>query len=97
MNDLFTTLGTLITALTLAAPALADDGKKQDAAKERFEDMDRDGNKKLTLQEFIAGRSRDESVGAAKVFAKMDADNDGIVTPEEFKAGAKHRNQERNK
>ncbi len=97
MNDFLTTLGTLITAFTLATPALADDGKKKEAAKERFEDLDRDGNKKLTLQEFIAGRSRDESVGAAKVFAKIDTDNDGIVTPAEFEAGAKHRNHERGK
>ncbi|HWB79063.1 MAG TPA: EF-hand domain-containing protein [Nannocystaceae bacterium] len=91
--QLLTRLATLLTAITVAAPALAEDGKPKDRAKDRFEDMDRDGNGKLTLQEFIAGRSREESVQAAKIFAKMDGDNDGIVTAAEFKAGAKHRNE----
>jgi Ca2+-binding EF-hand superfamily protein len=93
MQLLITRLATVLTAITIAAPALADEGDKKAAAKERFEDMDRDGNGKLTLQEFIAGRSREESVRFAKIFAKIDSDNDGIVTAAEFKAGAKHRNE----
>jgi Ca2+-binding EF-hand superfamily protein len=91
MLNIIDIIGTLLTALALEAG----DGEKKAEAKETFEALDRDGDRKLSRAEFVAHRKGEHAIKAAKIFKKMDADDDGSLTPEEFKAGAKHREEKK--
>ncbi|MDB6092621.1 MAG: Calcium-binding EF-hand-containing protein [Verrucomicrobia bacterium] len=59
----------------LAVPAFAND---MESAEAKFKAMDTDGDGKISRAE--------HAVGAKMMFAKMDANNDGIVTADEMNA-----------
>lgn len=62
--------------------------KKPDAAA-RFKKMDKDGDGKLSLEEFIGKREGEKKEAAEKVFNRKDKDSDGSLTVEEFSATPK--------
>ncbi|MFO0949205.1 MAG: hypothetical protein U1D30_25390 [Planctomycetota bacterium] len=77
----------------LASDALAakpkDKGMK--TPEQLFEKADKNGDKKLSLEEFL-GKRADDADKKAKVterFGKLDKDGDKSLTIEEFKAGIK--------
>jgi hypothetical protein len=51
--------------------------------------MDKDGDKKLSLDEFIGKKKDDMKEKATKRFSKLDKDSDEFLSLEEFKAGQK--------
>ena len=90
------------TAAIVASPALAQEGKLGQtrtavsvAAERRFHKIDADGNGGISAAEFTAfAQKRGEKSDkfnprrAAKMFAKNDANGDGSVTLDEYKARA---------
>jgi Ca2+-binding EF-hand superfamily protein len=84
-------IGSLLMALSLEAG----DGEKKAEAKETFEALDADGDRKLSRAEFVAHRKGEQAIKAAKIFKKMDADGDGSLSPEEFKELAKRRDEKK--
>jgi Ca2+-binding EF-hand superfamily protein len=83
-----------LLALALAAglftPGLvsAQEKKKPDP-EAQFAKMDKNSDKKLTLDEFKGKRTGDKATKAEEQFKKMDKDSDGSLTLEEFKARGK--------
>lgn len=67
----------------LSGVAFAQDAGKAEA---RFKQLDKNGDGKLTLEEFKEG-SKDAGKAEGR-FKRMDKDNDGNVTLEEYKAAA---------
>ncbi len=62
------------------------EGKKPKRDPEaRFKKMDKDGNGKLSLEEFVGKRTGEKKERAEKVFKRKDKDGDGSLTFEEFK------------
>ena len=78
-------LGLAVAPCIYAAP---DDGKKPDP-EEVFKKRDKDGDGKLSLEEFLGKRKDEDKVKAEKVFKRKDKDSDGFLTLEEFKAKPK--------
>ena len=81
------------TMLILAAPALAQSGSISRAKfiadmDARFRALDDDGNGQLSPAEIEASQRAEASAAASKrnaaLFALLDADKDGKLTPEEF-------------
>jgi Ca2+-binding EF-hand superfamily protein len=98
MNKLTAILATLVATLSIIgmpASAQAGDGEKKAKAKEKFEELDRNGDGLISRREYVAGRQGVQAVKAAKRFKAMDVDGDGSVSPSEFKAYAKERAQEK--
>lgn len=85
MKKLFVTA----VILGLFIPVLAAQEKKGATAEEVFKKMDKDGNGKLSLAEFVGKREGDKATKAEANFKKKDKDGDGNLTLEEFKAGGK--------
>lgn len=66
--------------------------KPRSSLEERFKQLDKDGNKSLSLDEFKgAPWFKDRPDRAEKAFKAMDADNDGKLTFEEFSKALKER------
>ena len=63
--------------------------KKKPDPEAQFAKMDKNSDKKLTLDEFKGKRTGDKATKAEEQFKKMDKDSDGSLTLEEFKARAK--------
>ena len=93
MHNVIDIIGTLLTVLSLEVG----DGEKKEEAKETFEALDADGDRKLSRSEFIAHRKGQQAIKAAKIFKKMDADGDGSLSPEEFQELAKRRDEKKEK
>jgi Ca2+-binding EF-hand superfamily protein len=67
----------------LQAPAFAADEKPDlDTV---FKKADKDGDGKLTVEEFVGKRTGEKADKAKATFARLDKDSDGKVTLEEFK------------
>lgn len=87
---------TRITLAALAAAALFTPCQAQDSSEkpkrtpeEIFAKLDKDGNKSLSKDEFMASKkAQQDPEKAAKKFGKLDADGNGSVSLDEFKAGA---------
>jgi Ca2+-binding EF-hand superfamily protein len=65
--------------------ALAKKGKKKSVpatAVDTFKSLDKDGDGKLSLDEFKAGKT--DAQQAEKSFKALDKDNDGALSKEEF-------------
>jgi Ca2+-binding EF-hand superfamily protein len=83
-------LCTLLLTLAFVAGAVgtvAAQEKPKKTPEERFAALDKDGDKKLSEQEFIGKAAADKAENAKKRFKRFDKDSDGSVTLEEFKAG----------
>lgn len=87
-----TILATAAAVFTLALPftASAQDAKPKNKAGAAFAAADKNGDGKLSVEEFVAMNSERMDADAAKArFAKLDTDKDGFVTREELRAGMK--------
>jgi EF-hand domain pair len=71
---------------TMAAKA---DAKPKKTPEERFEKADKNGDKKLSLEEFLGKRTGEMKEKATKRFKKLDKDGDESLTLEEYKAAVK--------
>lgn len=69
--------------------AFAKPDKPAKSPEERFSKLDKDGDKKLSLEEFIGKKTDEAKEKATKRFAKLDSDSDKSLSLDEFKAGAK--------
>jgi len=108
MMRLLTMLLVAAFALSVAGSSWAADeatkkegGEKKPAAKkmtpeERFKRMDKDGDGKLSFDEFKGRATKEETIKEReKQFAEMDKDKDKAVTLEEMKAYAKEKAKEK--
>ncbi len=69
--------------------AAAKPDKPAKSPEERFSKLDKDGDKKLSLEEFIGKKTDEAKEKATKRFAKLYSDSDKSLSLDEFKAGAK--------
>jgi len=83
----------LVTVFAVGCVGIAsaqEKGKKGDKKKptieERFKKMDKDGNGKLTREEFVGKKKDEAKEKAEKRFDRADKDKDGSLTLEELKA-----------
>ena len=82
----------LVLAFVLPGPsvALAAKGAKPKKSPEaRFARLDKDGDKKLSMEEFIGKRKDDKKEKAKKQFGRLDKDDDAFLSLEEFKSRRK--------
>ncbi len=89
------TVWSLIVALFAGATSatIAADKPKRSPEK-RFAKMDRNGDEKLSSEEFVGKRKDEKKAKAEKVFGRLDKDDDGFLTLEEFKTRKKKKNKE---
>ena len=78
----------------LSSSAMADKPKKDGAKKKpdraaQFKKLDKDGDGKLTKEEFVGKREGDKAAAAEKVFGRLDKDGNGTVCATEFSARGK--------
>lgn len=77
----------LAVIAAFCTPAFAQDKKPN--PEEAFKKMDKNGDSKVSLEEFKGKREGDKAAAAEKQFKAKDKDSDGFLTLEEFKAPAK--------
>ena len=88
------TLASLAAACLIASPALALEKEKpqkpdkKPTPEQRFERLDKNGDKKLSVEEFVGKRKDEAKEKAEKAFARKDKNKDKSLTLEEFKAKA---------
>jgi Ca2+-binding EF-hand superfamily protein len=89
MRNLLTAMLGMMLGAGLLAPATGDDSKSErDApdAEAKFKMLDKNGDSKLSLEEFVAGRRSDQSEQQAKeIFKQADIDKDGFLSLAEYK------------
>jgi hypothetical protein len=80
-----------VASLALAAnlSRAADPAKPKKSPEERFAKSDKNGDKLLSLEEFLGKRTGDMKEKATKRFEKLDKDSDKSLSLEEFKAAQK--------
>ena len=81
----------LVLALVagLLSPGLMSAQDKKADPEAQFAKMDKNSDKKLSLEEFKGKRTGDKATKAEEQFKKLDKDSDGALTLEEFKARGK--------
>jgi hypothetical protein len=72
-------------SLEAAKPA----AKPKRSPEERFAHMDKNGDKKLSLDEFVGKKTGEMKEKATKRFGKLDKDSDTFLSLDEYKAGEK--------
>lgn len=77
-------LAALFTAILCGSPADAQEKKKPDLDAQ-FKRLDKNGDGKLSLEEFKGNRTGEKAEKAETQFKRMDKNNDGFLTLEEFK------------
>lgn len=83
-------VGLSVLAGVCALPASAADKKEKPTPEERFKKADKNGDEKLSYDEFKGKQKDEEKLKTLKeTFEKKDKDKDGFLTLEEFKAPAK--------
>ena len=55
----------------------------------RYAKMDKNGDKKLSPEEFLGKKQADKAARLKKRFGKLDKNNDGFLSLEEYKAARK--------
>lgn len=78
----------LAIAFGLTSPAFSAD-KPKPTPEDQFKKMDKDGNGKISFDEFKGKREGDKLAAAEKQFKAKDKNSDGSLDLEEFKAGGK--------
>lgn len=84
---MFTLLAGFIAGM-VSSPAFAAEKKKKKKKQDLdavFKKLDKDGDKKLTLEEVKGKRTGKKAERAEKLFKRLDKDKDGSLTLEEFK------------
>ena len=84
------TLGACALALAVGGSVMAADGdekpkKKGGGVEARFKMLDKNGDGKLSLEEYKGKAKGDKATKAEGQFKKLDKDGDGSLTLEEFK------------
>lgn len=59
--------------------------KKEPTPEERFARLDKNSDKKLSVEEFVAKKTDEAATKAKAAFAKADADKDMALSLDEFK------------
>ena len=77
----------LAGGITLQAADKAD--KPKATPEEAFKKMDKNGDGKVSKEEFIGKKDGEAKTKAEAAFTAKDKDKDGSLTLEEFKAGGK--------
>ncbi len=67
-----------------AAKVAKADKKPKKSAEERFKALDKDGDGKLSKEEFVGKKEGEQKEKAEKLFSKKDKDGDGSLSLEEF-------------
>ncbi len=75
----------LLGTVTAKAVKAAD----KPTAEERFKKLDKDGDGKLTMEEYKGKKTGEKAEAAEKDFKARDKDNDGFLTLDEFSAKIK--------
>jgi Ca2+-binding EF-hand superfamily protein len=83
----FLTMALACVSFGAAATQAADAPKKD--PEEVFKKLDKDGDGKLTLAEFVGKKEGDKLTAAEAQFKAKDKDSDGFLTLDEFKAKVK--------
>ncbi len=73
----------LVAMLAYSAPA-AMAAKPKQSPEQRFAKLDKDGDKKLSEEEFIGKKTDEAKAKAEKLFSKLDKDKDNSLSFEEF-------------
>jgi hypothetical protein len=76
----------VVACCATAALAAKADAKPKKSPEERFAKADKNGDQKLSLEEFLGKRTGDMKEKATRRFGKLDKDGDESLTLEEFKA-----------
>jgi hypothetical protein len=71
----------------------AQDKKDKPKPEDQFKKMDKDGNGKLSLDEFVGKKKDEKKTKAEEAFKKMDKDNDSSLSLEEFTAKGKKKDK----
>ncbi len=61
--------------------------KKGKTPEERFAALDKNGDKKLSKEEYVANAEGEKKTKAETRFARMDKNSDGSLSLEEYKEG----------
>lgn len=83
---LATALGVSLCAGTARS---AEKKKKKKSPDAVFQKKDKNGDKMLSLEEYVGKRTGEKAEKAKKRFAKLDKNGDGKLTLEEFKSRKK--------
>ena len=79
----------LVLVAGLCSPLLVSAQEKKADPEAQFAKLDKNSDKKLSLEEYKGKRTGDKAAKAEEQFKKLDKDSDGSLTLEEFKARAK--------
>jgi len=82
-------LALLLVAGVCSPGILSAQEKKKPDPEAQFAKLDKNSDKKLSLEEYKGKRTGDKATKAEEQFKKMDKDSDGSLTLEEFKARGK--------
>jgi Ca2+-binding EF-hand superfamily protein len=78
----------LVMVAGICMPAVAQE-KKAKTPEEQFAAMDKNGDKKLSKEEYVGAAEGEKKTKKEDRFKALDKNNDGSIDLEEFKAGAK--------
>jgi hypothetical protein len=79
----------VVACFATASMAAKDDAKPKKSPEQRFAKADKNGDQKLSLEEFVGKRTDEKKEKATKRFGKLDKDGDKSLSLEEFKATPK--------
>ena len=77
-----------VVAAGLCLPLVAQE-KKAKTPEEQFAAMDKNGDKKLSKEEYVGAAEGEKKTKKEDRFKALDKNNDGSIDLEEFKAGQK--------
>ena len=78
----------LVMAAGVCMPVMAQE-KKDKTPEEQFAAMDKNGDKKLSKEEYVGAAEGEKKTKKEDRFKALDKNNDGSIDLEEFKAGQK--------